>query len=222
MKDLTSNHPKCMLKLNGKTIIEHQIDLLVNNGINNINIITGYKQDKIVNLLKDKCSYYFYPNFKETNNLYTINHHLDILDDECLILFSDVLISDKSMKTLLNDNNDFSLLVDISKCDESTMRIVLDENKIVDIGSHISPNDGSGNFIGIAKFSLNAASSIKKKIMSLCINNKNINDYYTKAISELAKEKTQINFVDIDGLPWVEIDTKEEYILAIKQDFYIS
>ena len=55
--------------------------------------------------------------------------------------------------------------------------------------------------------------------MSLCINNKNINDYYTKAISELAR-KTQINFVDITVI-LVEIDTAEEYILAIKQDFYV-
>ena len=55
MKDLTSNHPKCMLKLKGKTIIEHQINLLNKCGVNDIHVITGYKEDKIRDLLKQNA-----------------------------------------------------------------------------------------------------------------------------------------------------------------------
>ena len=221
MKDLTSNHPKCMLKLKGKTIIEHQINLLNKCGVNDIHVITGYKEDKIRDLLKQKCSFYYYPNFRETNNLYTLNQYINLLNEECLILFSDVLISEISMKNLLRDNSDFSLLVDISKCDESTMRIIINENKITDIGSHIIPKNGNGNFIGIAKYSVNAVKFLKKMISELCSDKNNLNDYYTLAISKLAKQEIPINYVDVNRMPWLEIDTEDEYKLALNYNFYV-
>jgi len=221
MHPLTLDYPKCMLKLNGCSIIEHQIKLLKKHGINNIEIITGYKNKKIEKHILNDAKYYFYPNFKKTNNLYTLNYHLDLLNQDLLILFSDVLISSKSLNKLLNNNMDFALLVDTDKCDESTMRIVIENDKISDIGSHIVPKDGNGNFIGIAKFSNQGSILLRNKIKFLSENGMYINDYYTKAIAKLAMERQDINPVNIDGLPWMEIDTYDEYQRAQKLNFYV-
>jgi len=122
---------------------------------------------------------------------------------------------------LLYSNNDFSLLVDTDKCDESTMRIKVKDNKIYDIGSHISPKDGDGNFIGIAKFNIEGVKLLKNKIKFLTKSEQHINDYYTKAIAELANENYNINFVNVEGAPWLEIDTYEEYQYAKKEKFYV-
>ena len=119
------------------------------------------------------------------------------------------------MKNLLRDNNDFSLLVDISKCDESTMRIIINENKITDIEVILFQN-GNGNFIGIAKYSVNAVKFLKKMISELCSDKNNLNDYYTLAISKLAKQEIPINYVDVNRMPWLEIDTEDEYKISFK------
>ena len=221
MHQLTVNCPKCMLELNGYSVLEHQIKLLRKYGINKIEIITGYQNYKIENHIANDAKYYFYPNYRETNNLYTLNYHLDLLNQDLLILFSDVLICSESLNKLLNNNSDFSLLVDTDKCDESTMRIVIENDRISDIGSHIVPKDGDGNFIGIAKFSNKGSGLLKNKIKHLTDDGMYINDYYTKAIAELAKERQSIIPVNINGLPWMEIDTYDEYKKAQKESFYV-
>ena len=44
---LTSNTPKCMLKVYGKTIIEHQFDVFMALGINDISIEKGFLKEQI-------------------------------------------------------------------------------------------------------------------------------------------------------------------------------
>ena len=221
MHPMTVNCPKGMLELNGYSVLEHQIKLLKKCGIDKIEIITGYQNHKIEKHIANDAKYYFYPNYRETNNLYTLNYHLNLLKEDLLILFSDVLISPKSLNKLLNNNLDFALLVDMDKCDESTMRVVIENNKISDIGSHIIPKDGDGNFIGIAKFSNQGSKLLKNKIKSLTENGMYTNDYYTIAVAKLAMERQNIIPVNIDGLPWMEIDTYDEYQKAQKENFYV-
>ena len=57
--------------------------------------------------------------------------------------------------------------------------------------------------------------------MFLTKTKQHINDYYTIAIAELANENRNINFVNVDGEPWLEIDTFEEYQHAKKEKFYV-
>lgn len=45
MGKLTNDRPKCMMKINNKTIIQRTIDVLKYKNINNIVVITGYKSD---------------------------------------------------------------------------------------------------------------------------------------------------------------------------------
>ena len=47
LRPLTDEMPKCMLDLNGKTILERSIGTLKNNGIADISIIKGFKKEKI-------------------------------------------------------------------------------------------------------------------------------------------------------------------------------
>ena len=47
----TKDIPKALLDLNGKSILERQISLLREYGINEIFVVTGYKREKYV--LKD-------------------------------------------------------------------------------------------------------------------------------------------------------------------------
>ena len=46
---LTLDTPKPMLEINGKPIIEHNIDLLTKYGIGNLHISVNYLKDKIKN-----------------------------------------------------------------------------------------------------------------------------------------------------------------------------
>ena len=48
LRPLTDHMPKCLLKLNGKTIIENMMGLLRDNGIHDISVIRGYQKENAV------------------------------------------------------------------------------------------------------------------------------------------------------------------------------
>ena len=45
----TFNHdrPKCLLEVNGKSLLEHQFEAITEAGIRSVAIVTGYKQELI-------------------------------------------------------------------------------------------------------------------------------------------------------------------------------
>ena len=69
LNPLTLNYPKCLLEINKKSILEHQINLLNKNNIDKIEIITGYKSNKIESHIGNNVKYYFYPDFVSLNSI---------------------------------------------------------------------------------------------------------------------------------------------------------
>ncbi|HSO10149.1 MAG TPA: sugar phosphate nucleotidyltransferase, partial [Desulfoprunum sp.] len=51
---MTATLPKCLLPVQGKTIIEWQIDELHKCGIDDITVVVGYNADKVENLLQQR------------------------------------------------------------------------------------------------------------------------------------------------------------------------
>ena len=217
---LTKENPKCLLEISkGLSIIEFQISILNELGINDIHIVTGFKSNKIKDRLKDTVEYHYYDNYKNTNNLHTLNFISDELDDDVLILFSDVIISKKLLSICKQSKDDFNLLIDKNNVTDKTMRVLIKNKLIVDLGAHISVIEGDANFIGIAKYSKNGALRLKKMINKICDDKKYINEYYTIALTELAKIGGDINFTSNNARHyWNEIDFLEDFI-QVKKDF---
>ena len=217
---LTKENPKCLLEISkGLSIIEFQISILNELGINDIHIVTGFKSNKIKDRLKDTVEYHYYDNYKNTNNLHTLNFISDELDDDILILFSDVIISKKLLSICKQSKDDFNLLIDKNNVTDKTMRVLIKNKLIVDLGAHISVIEGDANFIGIAKYSNNGALILKKMINKICDDKKYINEYYTIALTELAKIGGDINFTSNNARHyWNEVDFLEDFI-QVKKDF---
>ena len=61
---LTNDRPKCMVKLLGQTLIERQIKIFRSYDINDITIVTGYKNEVID---MPNVNYVNNPNYETTN-----------------------------------------------------------------------------------------------------------------------------------------------------------
>lgn len=53
LRPLTNSIPKCLLDVNGKTIVEHLIDLLTKYGIRNVILSVGFLKDKVKSYFED-------------------------------------------------------------------------------------------------------------------------------------------------------------------------
>ena len=69
LRPLTNKKPKCMVEVNGKSIISHQIECLRRNGIESINICLGYASKEVC---FDKVIYHYNTNYARTNMVYTL------------------------------------------------------------------------------------------------------------------------------------------------------
>jgi|TARA_B100001750_G_C15456711_1_gene571990 choline kinase len=215
---ITLNKPKCLLNVHGKKLIEHQIELLRLCGIDDILVVTGYLHEKIEKILGEKVRYKYYDRYKKTNNMHTLHSVRNELDEDVIILFSDVLLSKKILARCIENEDDYSLIIDTDNISINTMRVIINSASIKEIGNQIDLDNASGNFIGVAKYSRNGATVLKNHIEKLVKNGKGLDDYYTAALNKISAENININYVDTNKSPWIEIDFEEDYNDLLKRD----
>ena len=214
----TISKPKCLLELyDGVSIIDLQIKLLKQLAISDILVVTGYKSQVVMKHLSNQVRFSNYKNFDSTNNLFTLNHIKKELNDDLLILFSDVIIEKKLLKNCIDSPDDFNLIIDTNNVFEHTMRVKVLGNSIIDIGSHIDPQEGDGNFIGIAKISKEGSVILKEKVEELCLTDAYVQDYYTLAFSKFVDDSIPVNYTSNENkYYWKEIDYLKDYEQAKK------
>ena len=97
LKPITINRPKPLIKINGKTILEHSISTLKNSGINEIIIITNYKEKDIKEYFKNGKKYGVKIQYKKQEKMngtaYAVNTIESILENNFILIYGDLLFS---------------------------------------------------------------------------------------------------------------------------------
>jgi len=221
LRPLTDRTPKCLLRINDKTILEHQISNLFYYGIRSIILVVGYKIDAVVNAVSQMKEKYCgldiifveNPIYFKTNTLYSLwlaSCHVG--HDDFLYLNGDVVFSKKLLEALLNSPYDACLAVEKKRVGREEVKVIVNQGFVKRIGKDLDPSESYGEFIGIAKFSKNFNKLLIRKLNSL-VRQKFINEFFEKALDELARV-INIRVVDITGLPCIEVDTLEDYEVA--------
>ncbi len=214
LRPLTNLKPKCLIKVNGISILEHQILGYLNAGIaeNNIFVLTGYLSSLITRFLEEK-----YPQvnlvenkqYMETNNMYSL-----YLASQKLIIseFSKVCISngdcvyDKNIiKELLEDSRANLIATDKGSYDDESMKIIIKEGKVVKISKEISPENAYGNSIDLYKLDFKAFNLLSRIMHQYIEINQDRSKWTEVAIQDLLSECT-VHPLDIKHKKWKEID----------------
>ena len=99
LKKYTQNLPKGMLEFNGKTLIEHQIELYKACGINDIIIIKGYAEEKIN---YPNIKYYINNEYAQTNMVETLMCAKEEFNDEIIVSYSDIIFDKYILEKMKN------------------------------------------------------------------------------------------------------------------------
>lgn len=105
---LTKDIPKCLVKVNNKTILENTLNILNENGIEKVTIVTGYLEDKIRETIGQRylnmdINYIYNKKYEITNNIYSLYLALKIQKNSTWIFESDVYL-DKGILSNTNYN----------------------------------------------------------------------------------------------------------------------
>ena len=233
LNPLTGNKPKCMLEINGRTLLQHQIEALRGTGIDRIALIKGYKKEMIN---YPDLVYYINDNYKNNNILHSLFYAEKEMDDAFIAAYSDIFYSKDIVERLLESKEDISIVVDIDwkgyykgRTDHpisEAENVIFDaDNNVVKIGKILIDKDAvHGEFIGMMKCSKKGALVFRKYFNRL----KQIykgkpfqrarvfeKAYLTDIFQDMADCGVKINCVIIEK-GWSEIDTVQDYKRILK------
>ena len=118
LKELTKDNTKCMIKVNGVTLIERMLRQIEAKRFSRIVIVVGFEGQKLIDYIstlgiQTPILFVENPIYDKTNNIYSLSLAKDWLCREDTILFeSDLIFEDAVLDTLLSDPRDTLALVD--------------------------------------------------------------------------------------------------------------
>lgn len=118
LKELTKNNTKCMVKVNGVSLIERLLRQLEQCNLSRIVIVVGYEAEKLTEFIatlniKTPIIYINNPVYNSTNNIYSLHLAKEWLCREDTLLFeSDIIFEDEVLFGLINDERETLALVD--------------------------------------------------------------------------------------------------------------
>ena len=224
IKPLTDNCPKCLLKVGDNTILEMMISHIQNCGIKEIIFVVGYLREQIKYYVKTKfpdlnVSFVTNDKYAETNTGYSLMLVKDFIQDSGFIKFDgDVVFDKKILKKLIECKHDNCLCIDKNiNIDAEEIKVIMDnQNRILKANKTVNPQDAVGESIGIEKISKETAKLLFKELELMMQDKKNNQEYYEGAYERLIEKNVPFYALDISGLKWVEIDSREDFDLGIK------
>jgi L-glutamine-phosphate cytidylyltransferase len=166
----TADLPKGMLLVNGKTIIERQIETYRRNGIHNIVVVRGYMADKIP---YSDVKYFFNDRFATTNMVESLFVAETEFHGDVIISYADIIFEDRVLKLAIDDQRDISVLVDMDwhdywkarygrvDFDTESLTLGLDDT-IVELGKSDPPiEEIDGRYVGMLRLSSNGVAAFR-------------------------------------------------------------
>ncbi len=226
LKDLTENSTKCMVKVNGVTMIERMLRQLDKLSLNRIVIVVGYEGQKLIDYIntleiKTPIKYVENPIYDKTNNIYSLALAKDcMLEDDTLLLESDLIFEDAVLDVLLNDPRETLALVDKyeSWMDGTCIKIGDDDSIEAFVpGKKFVFNDIPLYYktVNIYKFSKHFSQTHYVPFLdaySMALGN---NEYYEQVLRVITMlDDPEIKAKRLDGQLWYEIDDIQDLDIA--------
>lgn len=220
----TKNVPKYLIKVNEKTIMEHQLDVFEKIPYENFIVITGPHKEKFT---LNNITYVEDKNYPQHDILGSLMEARNYISGEVLIVYSDIIFDDNILSKIVESKSDIGIAVDMNweKAYEGRTEhprseaenVSVNDNDILKIKKNITDENNIGEFLGILKLSAKGSKIFVKKFLELegthvgrFHNAPSLQKaYLTDMIQELIDSGIKVSPIMISG-KWCEIDTRQD------------
>ena len=226
LKELTQNNTKCMVRVNGVTLIERMLKQLDELDLKRIVLVIGYQGKKLkeyVNSLEIRTSIIYIENpiYYKTNNIYSLSLAKECMEeDDTLLLESDLIFEDSVLECLLQDKRDTLALADKYEnwMDGTVMKLDSEDNILEFIGGKKMQFGGKDSYyktVNIYKFSKNFSSHYYIPFLEAYTAALGKNEYYEQVLKILTMlDEPVIKAKKLEGQLWYEIDDIQDLDIA--------
>lgn len=208
----TRDVPKCLIEFNGKTFLQHQLETLIEVGIKDVTIITGYlsyKIEKACEKYKNKIKFTFFHNIDYANSgtlnsmsLAREDFRPEHFKEGLIVLNSDIIFEKDCLKKVMDCKNS-CVTMELGRHEVGATCIKIDEDKVIDMG-FLDDYDSSGLSVGIVKFSKKNIKEVQKFLTNYP---PTIHSYVFHIIKHFLEKNILVKSILCEYETWCEIDT---------------
>ena len=225
--ELTKENTKCMVPVNGVTLIDRLLGQLSGLELNRVIIVVGYQGQKLIDYIgkryddKLKIEFADNPIYDKTNNIYSLSIVKDKLqEDDTLLIESDLIFSDRFFPMILeNPYPNLALVAKYESWMDGTMVRLDEEQHIVNfISKEAFDYDNVDSYyktVNIYKFSKDFLQYKYVPFLDAYTKAVGNNEYYENVLRIIS----MLNSHNMKALPvgnekWYEIDDKQDLDIA--------
>ncbi len=235
LRDVTGLLPKGLLEIGGQSLIYRSLKSLKNGGIDRAVIVTGFQESLYHERLQPQADipeleFVHSKQFEETSSMHSLYVTKNYLQEDFLLLESDLLYESRALPSVINFEGPDVVLASGKtgsgdevyiygeKCEKQPGYITsgnILRGKIAAISKKPFPGlSVQGELVGISKISL-------KLLDRMCeYHEANLefpcSRHYEECISDICS-KTEIPYLRVGDLVWTEIDDQSHYERALKE-----
>lgn len=226
LKDLTANNTKCMVKVSGITLIERSLRQLDELGLKQIVIVVGYEGKKLIDFISTlgihtPILYVDNPIYDKTNNIYSLALAKEyLLEDDTLLLESDLIFEEGILKKLMEDPRETLALVDkYESWMDGTVIKVGEEDEILEFvpGKKFVFEDIPQYYktVNIYKFGKHFSQTHYVPFLDAYSKALGDNEYYEQVLRVITLlDDPEIKAKRLQGERWYEIDDVQDLDIA--------
>jgi len=220
LRPYSEDRPKCLVEINGVSLLDRQLSVLRSRGIEDIVLVGGYR----FGMLEGKGTrLHINHRYAETNMVVSLFCAEEELNETVIVSYGDIVYGGEILDSLLASDAEISVTVDMQwedywrarsqdpLADAETLRMG-EDNRILEIGQQPgSLGEIEGQYMGLMKFSSRGLEKIKK-IYSIAVGGGYLGPrqldkaYMTDLLQVLVEGGCTVQAVPVSG-PWVEVDT---------------
>ncbi len=226
LKELTRNNTKCMVKVNGVTLIDRMLHQIEKQRLSRIVIVVGYEGQKLMDYIatlgiRTPIVYVNNPIYNKTNNIYSLFLAKEYLCQEDTLLFeSDLIFEDAVLEALVNDPRDTLALVDKyeSWMDGTCVKLSQDDDIVAFVpGKQFQFREVRDYYktVNIYKFSKHFSETHYVPFLQAYQEALGSNEYYEQVLRVITMlDDPQIKAKRLSGELWYEIDDIQDLDIA--------
>lgn len=209
--------PKCLLPVDGRTLLARQVSALERVGVRKIVVVVGHAADEVRGALGPQCEYVYNCDYATTNSLYSLWLARERLIAGGIVMNADILFHPRLLRDLVEARHEDALLVSYRDEDDEPfgdeeMKVTVRKGRVRAVSKSLPAEEADGENVGIARFGRAGASRLVGMMDRLIAAGAH-RDWAPRAFHAFAAQYP-LHAVGTRGLPWIEIDSPEDYFRA--------
>ena len=223
----TKDNTKCMVQVNGVRLIDRMLTQLSTRNLSRVVIVVGYKKDELIkhigNRYDDRIKIEYVHNdiYDKTNNIYSLALAKEyMLEEDTLLLESDLIFDDSMLDLIINDANpNLALVAKYETWMDGTMVRISEDNDIMSFipkkAFKYSDIEHYYKTCNIYKFSREFSATQYVPFLEAYSKAMGNNEYYEQVLRVLtALDRSNLKALPITKEKWYEIDDVQDLDIA--------